>query len=536
MPDTLDPQILARDKQRMLRGSILMSLSPLSALFLGIIISLLIDAYIPPENYALYSWFTLVYTLFATLIAFRLPMAIVFYLAAAKGASHEEELQSLKKTNTIFALVLAPLSGIIAFLAIPFIFDNYLFLSGQYIQLDVIICALGVVAFTLSLFTTAALKGNQEFGVIGIGQVVSNFIGQIAVSLLLILGIGYLGIITLGIQVLMLKWIIVGFLTVILLSVAVRKMWTLKGNTYPIKPLLKFSTPLLLSFLVMFFFSEFLVRLFLDPFTMELGLYAFAVRIATYVNALTLGFYATLGSYYAQSYGRGSNTSVENDLRWTLKISVFLFLPLIVGSMVISPALFLLLFENYYWAYQYFIILMAQIIMFLFKKPYTQTLNVFGRTNLNLIIQVISSVLSGLLMFLFFIYGPLFVSLGLIDNALLLVVLGYISSTFFALVLLTILIKQKIGIQLGIRGVFPLLLIGFLIIPPAIVIHFLYLPPLFELAIIIPMSMIIYLLPIRYFRLISETEIRKASQFLPKRLASSFANIITRLFVRKSNN
>ncbi|MDO8125199.1 MAG: hypothetical protein Q6364_12570, partial [Candidatus Hermodarchaeota archaeon] len=78
--------------------------------------------------------------------------------------------------------------------------------------------------------------------------------------------------------------------------------------------------------------------------------------------------------------------------------------------------------------------------------------------------------------------------------------------------------------------------IGFIIIPPAMVIHFLYLPPIYELVIIFLMTVVIYLLPIRYLRIMSETEIKKASQLLPKRLAGPFARLVIRLFVRRTNN
>ncbi|MHA2405726.1 MAG: hypothetical protein ACXACH_03120, partial [Candidatus Hermodarchaeia archaeon] len=110
---------LSREKQRVLRGSILMTLSPASALFLGIVISYLIELFIPPGIYAIFPWFNLVYTFFGTIIVFRLPMALHYYLAAAKGANQLEELQKLRKTSTILALILAPLSGVITSLVVP---------------------------------------------------------------------------------------------------------------------------------------------------------------------------------------------------------------------------------------------------------------------------------------------------------------------------------------------------------------------------------------------------------------------------------
>ncbi|MFW9830944.1 MAG: MATE family efflux transporter [Candidatus Thorarchaeota archaeon] len=526
---------LSMDKKRMLRGSIFLTLSPVAAFFLGLIISILIDDLIPASDYAIFSWFTLMNSFLITLIPFRIPGAISRYLAVSKGANNKEDTQTLLKTNTLLTLLLVPLSGVVTLVITPFILNHPLInIGGQYSLLDLVIFTLGIMSLNLANFTVSALKGMQEFNKIGIAQFFANTIGQAAVIFLLVYGVSIQGITALGIQALLMKWVIVGLLTSVILIISVRQIWTLRGMQPSLKPLLRYAYPMVISFLFTFLFSEFLVRYFLNAVGDELGLYGFAVRIVAFVNALTIGFYTALDAYYAHSYGKGNTISLENDVRWTLKISLFLFLPLILGVMVIAPSFFVLVLPNYYWAYQYFIILLAQVLLMIFNKPFALVLNALAKTRTVLIIQIISSMVSGLLMVLFFIYGPLFVFWGLIDNALLLVVLGYASRTFFALLLSTFIVRRYIGIRKGILQVIPLVLIGLCIIPPAVLIHLLYLPPVFEFYLIVLVSVLIYLLPIRFFRLISEVEIRKASQFLPKRLADPFARVIIRLFVRHS--
>ena len=523
---------LELDKKRMLRGSIFLTLSPVAAFFLGLIISILIADLIPPENYAVFTWFSLLNSFLVTLIPFRLPGAISRFLAVSKGAKKEDEVQALLKTNTMLTLLLVPLGGVTAIIITPLLFSTIPGISGFYTPVDIAIFALAIMCLILADFTVSSLRGIQEFNKVGLAQFFANTVGQAVVIILLIVGVAIQGIVALGVFALILKWIIVALLTAVLLILSVRKIWILRGNRAPMKPLLKYSYPVVISFLFAFFFTEFLVRFFLNPYSAELGLYGFAVRMVTFVNALTIGFYTALAVYYAQAYGKSDAKSLENELRWTLKISLFLFLPLVIGVIVISPSFFLLFLPNYYWAYQYFVILMGQVFLMLFNKPFSQVLNALAKTRTVLIIQIISSIISGFLMFFFFIYGPLFVLFGLIDNGLLLIVFGYASSTLFALLMSAFAIKRSVRIKLGIRQVLPLVIIGLCIIPAAVFIHLLYLPAIYEFTIIILVSILIYLLPIRHFRLISENEIRKAMQFLPKRLAPTLANFVVRLFVR----
>jgi len=532
MNDSSPKVTLSLDKKRMLRGSIFLTLSPVAAFFLGLFISILIADLIPPTNYGVFTWFNLLNTFLVTLVPFRLSGAISRFLAVSKGAEKQDEVNALLKTNTVLTLLLVPIGGVLTFILTPLILNAIPGISGLYSILDVTIFALAIMCLLLSDFTVSALKGIQEFNKVGIAQFIANTIGQSAVIFLLIFGVAIQGNVALGVLALIAKWAIVALLTAVMLILSVRQIWTLRGKFAPLKPLVKYAFPVVISFLFAFFFSEFLVRYFLNPFATELGLYGFAVRMVTFINALTIGFYSALVVYYAQAYGKSDAKSLENELRWTLKISLFLFLPLIIGTVGLAPSFFLLLLPDYYWAYQYFVILMGQVFFMLFNKPFSQVLNALARTRTVLIIRIISSIISGFLMFFFFVYGSFFVILGLIDNPLLLIVGGYASSTFFAVLLSAFIIKRYVRISLGIRQVVPLVAIGLVIIPSAVFIHLLYLPPLVEFFSVFIASTLIYLLPIRHFRLISEIEIRKAAQFLPRRMATPFANFVVRLFVR----
>ncbi len=208
-----------------------------------------------------------------------------------------------------------------------------------------------------------------------------------------------------------------------------------------------------------------------------------------------------------------------------MKVSFFIFLPLIIGVMVIAPALFLLLFHTlgYYWSYRYFLILMIQPVLFLFYRPYYRVLLAEARTKLLLLISVASAIVSGLIMILLMPFGLYYV------------VIGYVSNTLISTILLAIWIRRVEKISLHLRHVMPFLVIACTMIIPAVIIHLLRFSPVIEIGLIIGVSALVYFIPIRSLNLITEKEIKKATVFLPKRLAKPLASFLIWLFVKKSS-
>lgn len=510
----------------MIRGSIFLTISPVTALILGIFISYLIDKLIPTGNYGIFSWFNIMNSILITVIPFQFPGAITRYLAVAKGGNNQNDINNLLKTSSVLALALVPVSGLVTLVVTPFVFNTFIGIGGQYGLLDVVILTVGVMCINLSAFSVSAMSGLQEFEKVGITQFIANILGQVVVIVMILYGF--------GIRALLFKWVVVGILTTVLLSFALRRIWSLQGRIYPLRPLIKFAYPVILSFLFAFFLQEFLIRFIFQSFSSseELGLYAFAMRMFVFVNSLRLGFYRALSPYYAEAEGRGDAAVFEREVHWTMKISFFIFIPLFVGSTIIAPAFFLLFFENYYWSYQYFAVLMVGLFFSLFSTPYIAILNAKAKTQQILVISVISSVVSGVVMLLVMYYGVLFVSAGYV---LLLVVATYASSWLFLAVFAGFWVKRIIGINLGIRRVLPFVIIAICMLFPAVLIHLLRLPPLIELTAIFSVCTLIYLIPIRIFRIVTANEIQKATLFLPKRLAAPLTKAIIWILTREKS-
>jgi len=501
------------DKQKVIRGGVFLTASPAAALILGVFITVLIGDYILPEEYAVFEWFNVMSSFFLTIIPFQIPNAIGRYIAVAKGGADQSAIESLVKSATVLSLMLVPVSGIVAFTMTPFVF-SFVGIGAQYSILDTLIFSVGVMSLNLSAFTQSVSSGFQEFEKLGIARFLGNLVSQ--GFLIVLIPLGW------GIRALLTKWVLLGLFTAILLTLTIRRIWSLRGSLHPLKPLIAFAYPAIISFLFAYALNELLVRSIFQLYAdqNELGLYGFAVRLTTFINALTLGFHNAIGPHYAQAVGQGGSLALGREVQWTLKMSFFLFLPLIMGTIVIAPAVFRIVFPVYYWSYRYFAILMMQLFFFLFVRPYSSVLGAVAKTKQVLVSSVVASIVSGILMLLMIDYGLLFV------------VIGYASGAFFYALVTSFWVKRDVGIGLGVRQVAPMIITSFATIVPAALIHFMRPNPFVELAANLVMFFLIYLVSIRFLRLVTANEIRKATLFLPERMSSPLSRFLIRLFTR----
>jgi len=118
-----------------------------------------------------------------------------------------------------------------------------------------------------------------------------------------------------------------------------------------------------------------------------------------------------------------------------------------------------------------------------------------------------------------------------IDFGLIFVVISYVSNSFFLALVSALWVKKEAQISLSIRQILPISVISFSTIAPAALIHFARLNPYIELMCITLMAASVYILSIRFLRLVAANEIRKSVLFLPERLATPMTKILIRIFV-----
>ncbi|MFX1579773.1 MAG: lipopolysaccharide biosynthesis protein [Promethearchaeota archaeon] len=511
-----DEQVDTRKK--MLRGGIFMSMSPFSSLILGLIVSWQITLFISPSQYGLFEWFNVLSSFFITLIPFRMPNALGRYIAYSIGKEDEVSVERLRKSLTVLSMILVPVSGLVAFLVTPFVLSS-VGRGSEYLLIDGLIFTFGVMALNLSAFTKSIASAYREFRSLGIGNFLANVTSQVVVLVLIPLGW--------GIRALFMKSLVLGLFTAIFLYLTVKNIFSIRGALYPLKPLIKFAYPPIIAFLFAYVLNEVLIRAIFQyygtlGFGGDLGLYGFASRLVTFVNAFTIGYYSTIGSYYTVALGK-STKDLNDVFQWTVRMSFFVFTPMIVICLVMAPSAFLMVFPHYYWAYQYFAILTIQLYFFLFLRPLHAVLSASAKTEYILASSILASIISGFLMFI------------LIDYGLMLVLVGYISNGLFIALFSVIFVKKSVpDLNLNVAKIWQFSIVAFFALGPAVVVHFLRINPILELVINVTMFVAIYVGATRFLRLVTDSEIRKAMVFLPARLVKPVTKFLILLFIRKS--
>ena len=67
------PKGRTEEKTELLKGSVFMSISPVTSLVMGLLVTWLIQVYITPEQYGVFEWFNVLSSFFITIIPFQLP-------------------------------------------------------------------------------------------------------------------------------------------------------------------------------------------------------------------------------------------------------------------------------------------------------------------------------------------------------------------------------------------------------------------------------------------------------------------------------
>ena len=117
-------------KRRVLRGSGFLSLGPIAALFLGLITTVLIGFYIPPETLGEYSFVNEFISIFTTIALFGLPGAFVKYIGESLGKKNSQSVSSLIKTQIILATAITIGSVIITVPVNLALLAGYVLLHG----------------------------------------------------------------------------------------------------------------------------------------------------------------------------------------------------------------------------------------------------------------------------------------------------------------------------------------------------------------------------------------------------------------------
>ena len=275
--------------------------------------------------------FQMICLLFITLSSFVLPSAIVKLMAEYNGGGRHDDTRGLYGLALRLGGVFALASFTICFLAADPI-ASYLLGGPEYTDL-VRLLSIDVLLLVLVPYMTGLLQGQQRFGTMALlGS--SNAILRHAIAVLAL----YVG---LGLQGVIIGWV-VGDLSQAVLSF----LLVFRGSgtrmeigmvSHPIRPMIKYSTPLYVSAVITFFIHQtdkFLI-LFLAG-QEALGLYSPAVTAMSVLLLFSNAFTNVLFPQLSERCGRLGIQSLKEISRTFSKYVYLVYTPLAFGIAAVA--------------------------------------------------------------------------------------------------------------------------------------------------------------------------------------------------------
>ena len=250
------------------------------------------------------------------------------YIAEYKGKS--VEYTSLLFSGVLMKILTAGFIAIVCAAGAQQLSELFL-KSGEY---AILFQLLSVDILFAGIYSTmnSFLLGLNKIREMAILLVASSFTRQVSAVVLLVCGYGLIGLVT--------GWIL-GDLAHVILSalIIVRgkhiKKHSAKEVAQHLKMLIRFSWPLFVTFLVVFFYGWFDKAVLLTYIPLgELGVYNVASQAFGILAAIPVALTNTLFPYYSEQYGRNKHESIAVGVRAATRYITLLYTPLALGLMI----------------------------------------------------------------------------------------------------------------------------------------------------------------------------------------------------------
>jgi len=275
-----------------------------------------------------YAGFSFTYSLFQTVGALGLNVAAVRFVAKLWAEKHVEEASAAAKTVIENVVMSAIALSVVYYLCAPYF---SLISGGTFDYFHLFRAASLAVLVTIpSLVVEGLLQGIQEFGKLVIIRVGAQAV-RIAVSTWLLLS-GY------GLMAVVAGWLMFGsILTLFPIPFIVRHI-NLRGS-YPFKPILTYSLPLLGSSVLLFsshYVDLFMIMVYGTP--TELGAYNVVITASGVLTLVIIGpLITTLLPAMARSCGTGGTVAVERAFFKATRYVALIYAPAACGLAALAP-------------------------------------------------------------------------------------------------------------------------------------------------------------------------------------------------------
>ena len=326
-----------------------------------------------------------------------------------------------------------------------------------------------------------------------------------AILLLLLKGYGVLGVV--------LGWVIGDLLAVTLYSISVVRSKALGSITHNIietlPKLLRFSTPLYAASLISFLYTYFdkAVVLALLPLS-DVGVYDVALKVFSVLVAFTAPLSSALFPYYGSAYGRSEHNLVSSAITRATKYSALIFAPLALGLFSTSrPLITLFAGQQYESGYTALSILSIFALVYTISPALSNLLLIYGKTLTILLLSLIPVAVSLSTI-------PLIWYLGLNGLALmkgLSILIGFIL-TFYIL-------SGVVEIRLNLHALLKIYLSSAAMALIILIVEYTYYSR-FLLPLYIALGGAVYILTLRFLRVIDEHDLTLLNQVFGAKIGS----------------
>jgi O-antigen/teichoic acid export membrane protein len=495
----LNSSVSTLPKRRVFRGGAFLSLGPIAAILLGFIVSFFVGLYISPDSLGEFSFVNEFISLVTSVALFGLPGAFTKYIAEYLGREDQLKLNSLLKTQTSLTIGICIFSSFFTLIAAPIYFN---LLDLQITGLKLLLIVLAVSSTIISKFAVSTINGYYDVERLGVYDLIANVISRLIVILCII--------ITFNAYSLIVRILVINIILISLIPTSKRRIYTLEGYSHPVKPLFSFGLPAMVAFAIVLIGQNLLLKtLILFQFGQnQVGFFDYAFRLASFINTATLGFFASLSSYYARLLGEGGTRKIGLEGGWIIKSSLVIYSPIIIGSIIIGKLFFEEIVPSYAPAFSFFVILTFGILFLVIFRPFVFMIDAIGKTKVK-IYRIFTALPAGYI--IFFLTAPLG-PLSIVIAWVTMDIVGTLTIYFFCRHYVgDIIIEKKKSL---------LCLVSALIMGIPVLIVNLIIPGLLAIPFMVIIGFLVYILLVRELHLISEQEIRATSSFvLPKKMA-----------------
>ncbi|NHI94806.1 MAG: lipopolysaccharide biosynthesis protein [Candidatus Lokiarchaeota archaeon] len=508
----MDPQNdnNSNEKGFIIKSTLTFSLTNIILFAIGLCSLWVSGTFISSYDMGIISILTIFYSM-AELMTLSLNVGVQRYLSFHLGENDKEKAQSI--INLAFLFLIFYLIGSNTIIPIVMILVlNILSISVDFFIILVILSAVNF--YQLFTYFNSLLSTYKQYNKVAIISFISSITGILISLFFIIQGFSIIGFI--------IRYVIsnlVGFVLFVSIMHKLKLSFYIKSKKfYELKKIFNFSFPHFINVffinMILYFFVKTMIASFLGLNT--LGYYEFSYNIFNIFNTIMLGFNNIILIHLTHEYGERGIDGIKANLSWITRVISFIVFPLLYFILIFSYPFLFFIIPKYLPSVMFLNWLVISGVIPLIYYAFTGVLFALGK-NWQILISNTISYMGLTILYVFLPYlGVIGVIIG--DYTL------RISYTIIILLFCTKYVEIREHVIIPIKffvKTLPIAIIG--------TIFSLIFPQIYFIPFNILIFLGLFIVIVRYGKLISVWEIDKGFSFLPEKLLK----IIKKIFIKE---